>query len=150
VARKVNSRELRSDLGALPVTAVMTGNVLTVHPHDRVVEVWQGMQNLGTRLAVVVDGTRVVAVVSERVLALRWPGGGPVEMRSRRVSDVVEIDTPVLRPDATVQEAAELIADLDVEAVPVVDTSKRLVGLVTPAELVRLIARPPRSDENDA
>lgn len=121
----------------------MTRDVLVVAPQDPVVEVWQHMQDLATELAVVRDATRVVAVVSQRTLAVRWPSGGPGEMRRLRVQDVIEPGTPTLHADATAHQAAELITRLGLEGVPVVAARGELLGLITPTELVRLLAQEP-------
>ena len=126
---------------AIPVSAVMSRDVLVVGPADPIVEVWQRMQEAATPVAVVCDRARVVAVVSQYTLAVSWPSGGPGEMRQRRVRDVIEPGTPVLHADATVHHAAELITRLNLEGLPVVTAGGGLLGLVTPTELVRLLAR---------
>ena len=137
------SPDLLSDITTVPGAAGMSRDLLVVHSQDPVVEVWQRMQDSATDLAVVCDGTRVVAVVSQRTLAVRWPCGGPGEMRRLRVRDVIEPGTPTLHADATVHEAADLIIRLELEGVPVVAAGGRLLGLVSPTELVRLLARAP-------
>jgi len=137
------SLDLPRALTAVPVSAVMSHDVLVVDPQDSVVEVWQRMQDLATRIAVVRDATRVIAVVSQHTLAVRWPAGGPGEMRRLRVRDVIEPGIPTLHADATVHQAADLITRLGLEGVPVVAAEGQLLGLVTPTELVRLLAREP-------
>jgi CBS-domain-containing membrane protein len=72
------------DIGAVPVSAVMARDVPVVDPEDPVIEVWQRLQNLDSPVAVVRDGNRIVAVVSQRTLAMWWPSGGPREMHRRR------------------------------------------------------------------
>jgi CBS domain-containing protein len=131
------------DITAIPVSTVMSREVLVVDPRDPVVEVWQRMQDVSTELAVVREATRVVAVVSQRTLTARWPSGGPEAMRRLLVRDVIEPGTPTLHGDATVHEAADLIIRFELEGVPVVTARGELLGLVTPAELVRLLAREP-------
>jgi CBS domain-containing protein len=137
------SPDLLRDITMVPMAAVMSHDPLVVHPQDPVVEVWQRMQDSATKLAVVCDATRVVAVVSQHTLAVRWPSGGPGEMRRLQVRDVIDPGTPTLHADTTVHEAADLITRLELEGVPVVSAGGRLLGLVTPTELVRLLARAP-------
>jgi len=86
------------DLGAVPVTAVMPRDVLVVDAQDPIIEVWQRMHDLGTPVAVVRDDSRIVAVVSQRTLAMWWPSGGPHEMRRRQVRDVIDPGTPSCTP----------------------------------------------------
>jgi CBS domain-containing protein len=144
VARPVTTRpdsaKDAQDISAVPVSAVMSGDVLVVDVQDPVIEVWQRMQDLDTRVAVVRDGTRTVAVISQRTLAMWWPSGGPCEMRRHRVREVIEPGTPTVHAHSTVREAAELISDFELDGVPVVAAGGALLGMVTPAELVRLLA----------
>ena len=57
--------------------------------------------------------------------------------------DVVDPGTPVVHPDTPVVKAAELIYDFKLDGVPVVAAGGAPLGLVTPTELVRLLANPP-------
>ncbi|MGH3768049.1 MAG: CBS domain-containing protein [Pseudonocardiaceae bacterium] len=144
VARPVITRSTAGrDIGAVPVSAVMSCDVPVVDAQDPIIEVWQRLRDLGTPVAVVRDGTRIAAVVSQRTLAMWWPAGGPCEMRRRRVRDVIDPGIPTVHADSTVREAAELINDFDLEGLPVVAAGGALRGLVTPSELVRLLADPP-------
>lgn len=132
--------DLARDLTAVPVSAVMSRDVLVVSAQDPVVEVWQRMQDLGTPVAVVCDAARVVAVVSQHTLAVWWPCGGPLEMRRRQVRDVIDRGTPTLHADTAAHQAAELIIRFKVEGIPVVTAGGKLLGLVTPTDLVGLLA----------
>ena len=130
----------------------MVCDVPVVDGHDPLVEVWQRLQDLDSPVAAVCDGTRVVAVVSQLTLAMWWPSGGPCEMRRCQVRDVIDPGIPTVHPHATVQEAAELINNFGLEGLPVVAAGGALLGVVTPRELVRLLAGehqmtiPPRRD----
>jgi len=86
------------DLAALPVSAVMVSDVPVVNGHDPVVEVWQRLHILDSPVAVVCDGTRVVAVVSQHTLAMWWPSGGPCQMRRCQVRDVIDPGIPTVHP----------------------------------------------------
>jgi CBS domain-containing protein len=50
---------------------------------------------------------------------------------SRRLQDEVKHEVPRLSPDASFEEVARLMADYNLTAIPVVDESKRMVGVVT-------------------
>lgn len=70
-ARPVTTRpNSAQDLGAVPVSAVMARDVPVVDAQDPVIEVWQRLHDLGSPVAVVRDGTRIVAVVSPHNLAM--------------------------------------------------------------------------------
>jgi CBS domain-containing protein len=134
------------DIGAVPVSAVMARDVPVVDSQDPVIEVWQRLQDLNSPVAVVRDGNRIAAVVSQRTLAMWWPSGGPCEMRRRRLRDVIDPGIPAVHADTTVREAAELIIDFKLDGVPVIAAGATLLGLVTATELVRLLANPPNGN----
>lgn len=118
----------------------MACDVPVVDGHDPIVTVWQRLHDLDSPVAVVCDSTRVVAVVSQRTLAMWWPSGGPCEMCRRQMRDLIDPGIPTVHPHATVREAARLINDFGFEGVPVVTVGGALLGVVTPTELVRLLA----------
>lgn len=52
-------------------------------------------------------------------------------------SDVMTVRVVTIEPDATVQAAAKLMLERGVSALPVVDTSGRLIGIISEGDLVR-------------
>jgi CBS domain-containing protein len=50
---------------------------------------------------------------------------------SRRLQDEVRHEVPCLSPDASFEEVARLMADYNLTAIPVIDDSRRMVGVVT-------------------
>ena len=52
-------------------------------------------------------------------------------------SDVMTVRVVTIEPDATVQTAAKLMLDRGVSALPVVDKSGRLVGIISEGDLLR-------------
>lgn len=57
-----------------------------------------------------------------------------------KVADVMSEDVFTVSPDASVREAATLMADHEVNRVPVIDEDRVVVGIVTRADVVRAIA----------
>lgn len=59
------------------------------------------------------------------------------------------MSSPVItvRPDTPVKEAARILVDNEISAMPVLDSNGRLVGIVSEADLMRIQTRPyPRSE----
>ena len=57
------------------------------------------------------------------------------------ISDIMTRDVRVIRPDTRLQEAAQMMRDMDVGALPVCD-GRRLMGMVTDRDIaVRAVAR---------
>jgi len=82
-------------------------------------------------------------------------GGRDFEEDLRRVLAVTAgelMNSPVynIRDSATITELATLMIDEDVNPVPVVDDSLRLVGIVSRTELVRVIAKLETGGPNEA
>jgi CBS domain-containing protein len=70
----------------------------------------------------------------------------------KTVRDAMTTDPYVIRPEASSAEAADLMAEGDVGAIPVVDAENRLLGIVTDRDIaVRVVAarRDPRSTRVD-
>ena len=58
----------------------------------------------------------------------------------RKISEVMTTNVKVVRPDETIQNAAKLMADLDIGAIPVCDGTK-LQGMLTDRDIaVRAVA----------
>jgi CBS domain-containing protein len=73
-------------------------------------------------------------------------------MRHRIVDDLMTREAVTVVADAPFKEIAGLLAEREISAVPVVDASDRLIGLVSEGDLVRWEARradPGRHDEPD-
>jgi CBS domain-containing protein len=59
-----------------------------------------------------------------------------------RVTDIMSHPVFTIGPDASIKEAAELLIDHAISALPVVDPSGRLVGIVSEADLLVMETRP--------
>jgi CBS domain-containing protein len=60
-------------------------------------------------------------------------------MHGHRISDLIELDAPVLRTTSTVAQAALLMAQYGVDALAVVDANRHVVGVLTGGDIVRLV-----------
>lgn len=54
-----------------------------------------------------------------------------------RLADVIGVDTTCVRSDVTIEAVVALLIDGGLRAVPVVDESRRLVGIVSKTDLLR-------------
>ncbi len=57
-----------------------------------------------------------------------------------RVKDVMSTDPVTVAPDATLRDVATIMADKDVNRVPVVDEDNRLLGIIARGDVLRGIA----------
>jgi CBS domain-containing protein len=121
------------------VSEVMTTTLVTVAPTDSLVSAWELMSRGDIHhLPVVADG-RCVGVLDDRMIAadLARPPLG----RRRRVSDAMPPRVHCILPDTPVRRAAEMMRDEHLTALPVVDATMRLLGIVTDLDMVRVVAR---------
>ncbi len=118
------------------VADLATEAVVTVHASAKV-----GLADAKMRLAdirhlpVVDDEERVVGIVSHRdlLVALGESLGNAVAIRSVMREDVV-----IVRPETRAYEAAALMLDRKIGALPVVDHSGRLAGIITETDFLRV------------
>ena len=54
-----------------------------------------------------------------------------------KAADVMVRNAVTVRPDTTISEAAKLLVDKDISALPVVDAEDRVVGILSEADLMR-------------
>ncbi|PWU23290.1 MAG: hypothetical protein C5B48_08835 [Candidatus Rokuibacteriota bacterium] len=144
----------------MKVADVMTREVQTVSPEATLKEVAARLSELGISGLPVVDGDRVVGVVSEADVVAKERGevsnrSGRFGLGSRRSRSQSKLEartageamtSPALTisADRPFAEAAARMLDEDVNRLPVLDPEDRLVGIVTRADLVRAFVRTDR------
>ncbi len=87
--------------------------------------------------ALVVDSGAFIGTVRTRDLLAVAPG----RWETTRAGDVAHRDTPVARPDLTLQEARDVLADPDFDALVVLDADDAPVGIVTARGIAEHLAR---------
>jgi len=141
----------------MKVNDVMNRDVVVVTPRMPLKDVARVLVNRHySGLPVVDDDGVVLGVVSEADILVKERGPGSArsifgrarELDSwgdkhdaRTAGDAMTAPAVTIRPEASVADAASLMLDRNVNRLPVVDAGKRLVGIVTRADLVRAFAR---------
>jgi len=113
----------------------MTREVVVVSPSVSVAAAGQMMARLGIRHLPVVDGGRLVGVLSDRDL-LRHHGAAAAQLTCGEAMTPAPLTG---RPDDSVGRVAELMLTHKIDSVPVVDAAGRLIGLVTSSDLLALL-----------
>ena len=141
----------------MKVAKVMTKDVLTVGPYTSLKDVAKLFVERRVSGAPVVDddGT-IVGVVSEGDILFKErgrPGSASlldhlfendseqVKHDARDAADAMTTPAVTIRASRAVSEAAALMLDRKVNRLPVVDEHRKLVGIVTRADLVRAFVR---------
>jgi CBS domain-containing protein len=142
----------------MQVSDVMTRDVWTVSPDSTLKEVAQMLARLGVSGLPVVDGGRVVGVVSEADVLAKERGSSPrrsglfgllldedsdvtAKLEARTAGEAMTSPAVTIAPDRLLAEAAARMLDEEVNRLPVVDEEGTLVGIVTRADLVRAFVR---------
>jgi acetoin utilization protein AcuB len=124
------------------VADLMSQPVLTVEVGESLWDAWQLLFVSGLRHLVVLDDDgSSLGVLSDRNILAEVPATAE-HLSRRRVGDVLALVplVSVLPSDAPLV-AARVMATNAVEAVPVLDESGRLVGVLTESDIVRWLVR---------
>jgi len=129
------------------VRELMTVKPITVDPETPMLQARQRMAEERIRHLVVVDGARVVGIVTDRDIRLNLPSPATslsvwelnYLLAQLTVGGVMSATVIVVDPERPVAEAARIMMDHKIGALPVVDEG-RLVGIITESDFVRAMA----------
>lgn len=116
------------------VSEVMTPDPQSVPPEESLRAAAELMQNLDIGVLPVCDGDTLVGMLTDRDIAVRSVAGGLVP-ESTCVGDIMSPDLVFCTPEQDIGEAMKLMGDRQVRRLPVIDDSRRLVGIVSLADL---------------
>ena len=120
------------------VADVMSRPVLTIEVGETLWDAWQLLFVSGLRHLVVLDANGAsVGVLSDRTILADVPATAE-HLTGRRVADVLAMVPLVsVAPGDSPMSAARIMATNAVEALPVLDTGGRLLGIITESDIVR-------------
>ena len=108
---------------------VMTSSPATVEPSTPATEAARLMKTEDTGIIPIVEGERLVGVITDRDLALEIVAAG--RETSTPVGDLASKDLVTIDPQQGLEEAARLMADHQVRRLPVCEEDGRLVGILS-------------------
>ena len=122
------------------VSEIMSSQVLSVELSDTLWDAWQMMFVSGHRHLAVTSGSRCVGIINDRSI-LSSVIVTEARLALHRVADVMNIsNNNAVSPDTDIQTAADLMTQLQVNALPVVDAGEKLVGIVTSTDVIGWIS----------
>lgn len=134
------------------VAELMTSQVFTVEPHDLIDRVFFLIHYEKIRHLPVVEKGKLVGIVSDRDL---YKALGPksnsnaveankdhtqLHVVSQKVAHIMHRSVYTVSPDTTASEAAAMMADHRIGALPVVEKDK-LVGILSATDILRVFAK---------
>ncbi len=118
------------------VQDIMTKSVRSIPSNLDTAAARHTMKSARVRHLVVVDDGRVIGVLSQRDLG----GTREESLPAGTVQAVMHSHVVVAAPETSVREAANLLRGHNIGCLPVLD-GKKLVGIVTTSDLLRLIGQ---------
>ena len=126
----------------------MTAPALVVTQETSLLEAYNYMTEHDIRRVPVVDRRHtLVGILTlsdvQRTVPLFFQGSDlstDLLLNDQRVNQIMTTDPLTISPDATVQDAAELMLEYQVSGLPVIEDG-RVVGIITESDIFRLVVR---------
>ena len=112
------------------VRDVMIPAVVTIDASATLVDAARRMKEANVGVLPIVDGGILRGIVTDRDLVVRAMAEG-VDPARTLVGDCATRDLVCARPDSSIEDAMEVMADCQVGRLPVVEHDDRLVGILT-------------------
>ncbi len=119
----------------LQVRNVMSPSPVTVGPDATVRDAARLLAEGDVGALPVVNGGTLVGIVTDRDLVVRVLAGN-LDL-SAPIGEIATGDVCSVAPDASLQEAAQLLGQAQVRRLPVVDADGALVGIIAQADIAR-------------
>jgi CBS domain-containing protein len=121
---------------AKTVRKVMTSKLCSIDMGKTVAYAAKMMRDEDVGIAPIVEGDRLVGVLTDRDIAVRVVAEGR-DPEQVKVTEVASRDVVTLDPDQDLDEATRLMARHQVRRLPVVEEDGRLVGVVAQADVAQ-------------
>jgi CBS domain-containing protein len=118
------------------IKELMTVKPRTVKTGDSIVDAAKLMKGEDTGVAPIVDGDRLVGVITDRDIAIRVVAEGR-DPQSTKVEEVASRNLVTVDPQQDLDEALRLMAQHQVRRLPVVEEDGKLVGILAQADVAR-------------
>jgi CBS domain-containing protein len=131
----------------MPVVDVMTTRLVSVSPEDSAAEAIRRMVAASVGSVVVLDGSRLVGIFTERDV-LRLAGDG-TDFAATRLADVMTTSPRTIGPDDDILAASQVMAEQRVRHVPVA-VGDHVLGVVGIRDVVRVLLERAYERDGDA
>lgn len=112
------------------VRDVMTANPATVSEKDSIRDVARIMAREDTGIVPVVDGKKVIGLITDRDIVVRLVAEGK-DLANSRVREVMSKSVRSVKEDTLVNEVLNLMSNEKIRRVPVVNQNNELVGILS-------------------
>jgi CBS domain-containing protein len=109
---------------------VMTANPECVSEKNSLRDVARIMKDKDTGVVPVVDGKRIIGLITDRDIVVRGLAEGK-NLENASVNEIMTKSVRSVREDASVNEVLEMMGNSEIRRVPVVNGNDELVGIVS-------------------
>lgn len=124
----------KSGPGSRHVRDVMTPNPTCVSEKDDIREVARIMRDQDTGVVPVVDGKKIVGLITDRDIVVRGLAEG-VNVEQARVGQLMSKSVRSVREDQPVNDVLDLMSGAEIRRVPVVNQNNEIVGIVSMGDI---------------
>jgi CBS domain-containing protein len=128
--RSINPRRIR----AMKIKDVMTPDVSFVGPDTSILEIARKMREGDIGSTPVIENERLVGMVTDRDIVVRAIAEGG-DVRTKTARDAMSPGILYCYADDSVESVLDNMGDQQIRRLPVVDSDKRLVGVVSLGDL---------------
>jgi acetoin utilization protein AcuB len=121
----------------MKISQYMSRSVVTVTPQTEFHRAFDLMRSRKIHHLPVVDGSRVVGIVAERDLLLAAANFGSSEVP---IGEIMRSPAVCVDESALLKEAARLLVMRHIGSLPVLDSKKALVGIITETDIFKIAA----------
>ncbi len=115
---------------------IMKGRVKTIHDTDTVAEAARRMKEFDIGSIPVVQGEKVIGMVTDRDIVVRGTAEG-IDSEKARVFDVMTKDVIYVNDDQSIEEAANLMKKNQVRRLIVLNKDKKLSGIFSMGDIIQ-------------
>jgi CBS domain-containing protein len=123
-------RNEKSGPGSRQIRDVMTANPECVSEKDSIRDAARIMKDQDTGVVPVVDGKKVIGLITDRDIVVRGIAEGK-NLETVRVNELMTKSVRSVREDAEIGEVLNLMSSAEIRRLPVVNSKDELVGIVS-------------------
>lgn len=112
------------------VRDVMTPNPECVSERDSIREVARIMKDQDTGVVPVVDGKKIIGLITDRDIVVRGIAEGR-DVSSVKVNEIMTKSVRSVKEDTPLNEVLDLMSNAEIRRVPVVNGNDELVGIIS-------------------
>ncbi len=118
----------------MQVNEVLVADVETAEPETPLRELAHRMRELAIGFIPIVEGDRLVGVITDRDIVLRGVSEAK-DSEMARARDLMSLEVVCCFQDESVEQARQLMAEHNVRRLPVIDRHHNLVGIIKLADI---------------